>query len=33
LVNFLLTSESMQLNPHSLGKAYLKVGFLVDEFF
>jgi hypothetical protein len=26
LVNFLLTSESMQSKPHSLGEAYLKVG-------
>jgi hypothetical protein len=26
LVNFLLTSEFMQLKPYSLGEAYLKVG-------
>jgi hypothetical protein len=26
LVNFLLTSESVQLKPYSLGEAYLKVG-------
>jgi hypothetical protein len=26
LMNFLLTSESAQLKPHSCGKAYLKVG-------
>jgi hypothetical protein len=28
LVNFLLTSESVQLQSYSLGKAYLKVGLL-----
>jgi hypothetical protein len=26
LVNFLLTSESVQLKSYSLGEAYLKVG-------
>jgi hypothetical protein len=33
LVNFLSTSESMQLKPYSLGEACLKASFLVDELF
>jgi hypothetical protein len=28
LVNFLLSSESVQFQPYSLGEAYLKVGLL-----